>query len=166
MNKMINLRGATDRRSVLKGMTLAGAGLVIGFYVPMKKAMAQFEMQQPTTLAPNFFLHVAPDNSVTVISKHTEMGQGIYTGLATLIAEELDADWDLVRVESAPVNVPVYKHLMMGMQGTGGSSSIPNSWDQYRMVGANARQMLVAAAAKKWKVPAERNHGLQGRDLA
>ena len=154
MNKMIDLRSAPDRRSVLKGMTLAGAGLVIGFYVPMKSALAQFQMQQPTTLAPNFFLRIAPDNTVTVISKHTEMGQGVYTGLATLIAEELDADWDLVRVESAPVNVPVYKHLLLGMQGTGGSSSIPNSWDQYRMVGANARQMLIAAAAKKWKVPA------------
>ncbi len=89
-----------------------------------------------------------------MISKHTEMGQGIYTGLATLIAEELDADWSQMRTESAPVNPKIYLHLQLGMQGTGGSSSIPNSWEQYRKVGANARHMLVQAAAAKWKVPA------------
>ncbi|HKJ72963.1 MAG TPA: xanthine dehydrogenase family protein molybdopterin-binding subunit [Alphaproteobacteria bacterium] len=155
MNSMIDLRSSPDRRSVLKGMSLAGAGLIIGFYVPMKGAQAQFAMREPPSVAPNFFLRIAPDNTLTVISKHTEMGQGIYTGLATLIAEEMDADWSQVRVESAPVNVKIYVHLMLGMQGTGGSSSIPNSWDQYRMVGANARHMLIAAVAEKWKVPAD-----------
>ena len=107
------------------------------------------------TFAPNAFLRIAPDNSVTVIAKHLEMGQGAYTGLATIVAEELDADWAQVRVESAPADAKRYANLAFGtIQGTGGSSAMANSWMQLREAGAKARAMLVAAAAQEWNVPA------------
>jgi len=142
-----------ERREFLKG-TAIGTGLIIGFHIPARNAMAQFG-PAPTSWPTNAFVRIAPDSSVTVISKHTEMGQGIYTGLATLIAEELDADWSQMRVESAPANVELYAHLMLGLQGTGGSMSIPNCWDQYRFVGAAARAMLVTTASALWDVPEE-----------
>jgi CO/xanthine dehydrogenase Mo-binding subunit len=103
--------------------------------------------------APNAFLRVAPDNTVTIISKHCEAGQGIHTGLATILAEELDADWAQIRVEPAPADRALYKNLQFGDQENGGSNSIPNSWEQYRHAGATARAMLMSAAAKRWNVP-------------
>lgn len=104
---------------------------------------------------PNAFLRIGADDSVTVIAKHVEMGQGAYTGLATIVAEELDADWQLVRVESAPADAKRYANFAFGtMQGTGGSSAMANSWMQLREAGATARAVLVAAAAKEWRVPA------------
>ena len=108
-----------------------------------------------TVFTPNAFLRIGADNSVTVIAKHLEMGQGAYTGIATIVAEELDADWTQVRVESAPADAKRYANLVFGtMQGTGGSSSMSNSWMQLRQAGARARAMLLAAAAKEWKTPA------------
>lgn len=105
---------------------------------------------------PNAFVRVGADNSVTVIAKHLEMGQGTYTGLATLVAEELDADWKQVRVEGAPADASRYYNLSFGkIQGTGGSSAVANSYEQLRKAGATARAMLVAAAAKRWNVPRE-----------
>ncbi len=141
-----------DRRDFLKGTAL-GTGLIIGFHIPVKNALAQFGAPAPTSWPTNAFVRIAPDNTVNIISKHTEMGQGIYTGLATILADELDADWSQVKVESAPANVALYMHLMLGLQGTGGSMSIPNCWVQYRTVGAAARAMLVTAAADAWNVP-------------
>lgn len=142
-------RITTTRRNVLKGLT--GAGLVIGFHAPAKQSFAQLGAPSiPDSFPPNAFVRIGTDGAVTVISKHTEMGQGIYTGLATILADELDADWSRVAVESAPVDADVYAHFLLGMQGTGGSSSVPNSWEQYRTVGATARAMLVAAAASAW----------------
>jgi isoquinoline 1-oxidoreductase beta subunit len=93
---------------------------------------------------------------VTVMVKHLEMGQGTYTGLPTLVAEELDADWAQVRVEGAPADAGLYNNLLWGQaQGTGGSTAIANSYEQLRKAGATARAMLVAAAADEWKVPAD-----------
>jgi isoquinoline 1-oxidoreductase beta subunit len=106
-----------------------------------------------TTFTPNAFLRIGADNSVTVIAKHIEMGQGAYTGIATVVAEELDADWSRVRVESAPADVKRYANLAFGMQGTGGSSAMANSWNQLRDAGGKARLMLLSAAAKEWQVP-------------
>ncbi|HEY9023621.1 MAG TPA: xanthine dehydrogenase family protein molybdopterin-binding subunit [Burkholderiaceae bacterium] len=107
-------------------------------------------------LVPNQFVSVGSDNLVTIVCKHHEMGEGNTTGLATLVADELDADWSLVRTEYAPADAKRYANLAFGtMQGTGGSSAIANSYLQYRTAGATARAMLVAAAAEKWKVPAE-----------
>src|ERR1700740_410014 len=73
---------------------------------------------------PNAFVRIAPDSTVTVVSKHLEMGQGTFTGLATLLAEELDADWEQVRVEGAPADVARYKNSLLGIQATGGSTAM------------------------------------------
>ncbi|MEZ5537152.1 MAG: xanthine dehydrogenase family protein molybdopterin-binding subunit [Thiolinea sp.] len=104
---------------------------------------------------PNAFVRIAPDNTVTVIIKHLEMGQGTHTGLASLVAEELDADWSQIRTESAPADPSKYNNLSFGpMMGTGGSTSMANSFQQMRKAGAAARAMLVNAAAEQWGVPA------------
>jgi isoquinoline 1-oxidoreductase beta subunit len=100
------------------------------------------------------FIRIAANGDVTVISKHIEFGQGNHAGLAAIVAEELDADWDRLKVVQAPANLKVYANLQQGVQGTGGSSAINNSWDQLRKVGASARAMFVGAAADRWKVPA------------
>src|SRR6516165_7516718 len=142
---------ALGRRSFLKATVAAAAGLTIGFNWagPPRRALAA----TADAFAPNAFLRIAPDNSVTVIAKHLEMGQGTYTGLATVVAEELDADWDQIRVESAPADASKYANLRFGtIQGTGGSSAMANSWMQLRKAGATARAMLVTAAAEKWNV--------------
>src|SRR5688500_8796067 len=104
---------------------------------------------------PNAFVRIDKDSTVTVLSKHVEMGQGAYTGLATIVAEELDADWNQIRVEGAPADAKLYNNLAFGpFQGTGGSTAIANSYDQLKQAGATARAMLVTAAANRWKVPA------------
>ncbi|MBL8664651.1 MAG: xanthine dehydrogenase family protein molybdopterin-binding subunit, partial [Candidatus Odyssella sp.] len=141
---------APSRRTLLKTGAAAGAALVIGFHIAPRRALAQ----AAAAPAPNAFVRIGADNSVTVIAKHLEMGQGSYTGLATILAEELDADWSQVRVESAPADAALYNNLLMGpIQGTGGSSAIANSFLQLRRAGAAARAMLVAAAAQAWGVP-------------
>src|ERR1700737_2461871 len=133
------------------------AGLVIGFgwLAPpgAEAAVRGVEGAATGPLAPNAFIRVGTDNLVTVICKHHEMGQGNTTGLASLVADELDADWALGRTEYAPSDANLYKNLAFGMQGTGGSSAIANSFLQYRSAGATARAMLVAAAAEAWHVP-------------
>jgi isoquinoline 1-oxidoreductase beta subunit len=107
------------------------------------------------TFEPNAFLRIGADNSVTVFSKHLEMGQGTYTGLATILADELDADWNHVRVEGAPADAKRYNNTFWGpAQGTGGSTAMANSWDQMRKAGATGRAMLVSAAAKRWNIGA------------
>ena len=141
-----------SRRSILKG----GAGLAIGVYIARGgKVFAQTPPAgSNVNIAPNTFLTIGPDNTVTVLSKHIEFGQGPFTGMATLVAEELDADWSQMRADHAPSNPVLYKNLLFGVQGTGGSSAIANSYEQMRKVGAVARAMLVSAAAEEWKVPA------------
>lgn len=104
--------------------------------------------------APNAFVRVAPDDTVTVMIKHIEFGQGPNTGLSTLVAEELDADWSQMRAESAPANDALYANSLFGLQGTGGSTAMANSYMQMRKAGAAARAMLVDAAAEEWGVPA------------
>jgi isoquinoline 1-oxidoreductase subunit beta len=141
-----------SRRSVLTG----GGALAIAFHLPrLARAQAGAALNAPAM--PNAFLRIGADNTVTVICKHVEMGQGPYTGLTTIVAEELDADWSQMRAESAPVNAKLYNNLTMGpIQGTGGSSAITNSYVQLRKAGAAARAMLVQAAAQAWNVsPAE-----------
>ena len=144
------------RRSFLK---IAGASaataLTIGFQWSGSARRAAAATPN-TAFTPNAFLRVGSDNSVTVIAKHVELGQGAYTGIATIVAEELDADWAQVRVESAPADAKRYASLAFGtLQGTGGSSAMANSWMQLREAGAKARAMLLAAAAKEWQVPVE-----------
>ncbi len=147
------------RRDFLKNAgTASAAALTLGFdWAGTSRRAAALAAAAPgaAPFAPNAFLRIGSDNSVTVISKHLEMGQGSYTGIATIVAEELDADWALVRVESAPADAKRYANLVFGtIQGTGGSSAMANSWAQLREAGAKARAMLLAAAAKEWHVPA------------
>ena len=127
----------TTRRSVLK----ASGALTIAFSLPAsRQALADAPASAADTLEPNAFVRIAPDSSVTVISKHVEMGQGAYTGLATIVAEELDADWSQVRVEGAPADASRYNNTMWGpFQGTGGSTAIANSFEQLTRAGATAR---------------------------
>jgi isoquinoline 1-oxidoreductase beta subunit len=141
-----------SRRSVLK----AAAGLTIGVYIAgSSKVLAQAPPPAGNVnIAPNTFLTIGADDTVTVLCKHIEFGQGPFTGMATLVAEELDADWSQMRADHAPSNPVLYKNLLFGVQGTGGSSAIANSYEQMRKVGAAARAMLVGAAADEWKVPA------------
>ncbi|WP_298723489.1 xanthine dehydrogenase family protein molybdopterin-binding subunit [uncultured Ferrovibrio sp.] len=147
-----------DRRRFLQGSAAAIAGLVIGFHwAPRGKAAAAAVTDgsiKPLGETMNAFIRISPDNTVTVLSKHLEMGQGTYTGLATIVAEELDADWSQIRTEGAPANAALYANSAFGtIQGTGGSTAIANSFEQLRRAGATARAMLVAAAAAEWKVP-------------
>src|SRR5690606_11349700 len=104
---------------------------------------------------PNAFIRINRDNTINVVIKHLEMGQGTYTGLATLVAEELDADWNQIIAEGAPADASRYNNLLMGpTQGTGGSTAIANCFGQMRTAGAAAKAMLVAVASSKWGVPA------------
>ncbi|MBL8490094.1 MAG: xanthine dehydrogenase family protein molybdopterin-binding subunit, partial [Rhodocyclaceae bacterium] len=147
-----------SRRRFLQG----GAGLTLGLCLPAVAAApaagpgkAGAGLAVPGAFTPNAFVRIGTDDTVTVISKHLEMGQGTYTGLATLLAEELDADWKAVSVEGAPADAARYNNLFWGpAQGTGGSTAMANSWEQMRKAGAAARAMLVAAAARRWDVPA------------
>src|SRR4030095_6819525 len=148
-----------SRRDFLRSS--GAAGLVLGVVCsPARRALAAAPLDGTAApasapLAPNAFIRVAPDNVVTIICKHLEMGQGTTTGLATLAADELDADWSLVRTEYAPSDPKVYNNVFYsGMQITGGSTTIANSFMQMRSAGATARAMLIAVAANSWKVPA------------
>jgi isoquinoline 1-oxidoreductase beta subunit len=145
-----------SRRAALRGM----AGLVIGVALPLP-AFAQSGAARAfqagsgsAAFVPNAFVRVGVDDTVTVLIKHIEFGQGPFTGLSTLVAEEMDADWSKVRAEHAPANAELYKNLAFGAQGTGGSTAIANSYEQMRKAGAAARAMLVQAAAQAWRVPA------------
>src|SRR5271157_1576327 len=125
----------STRRSFLKGAgTATAVALTIGFEWggPARRAFAGPSAPLPGAIfTPNAFLRIGADGSVTVIAKHLEMGQGAYTGIATVVAEELDADWTRVRVESAPADAKRYANLVFGtLQGTGGSSAMANSWKQ------------------------------------
>jgi isoquinoline 1-oxidoreductase beta subunit len=145
-----------SRRRFLQG----GAGLTLGFCIPYLAASPDDRgaagRPADTSFEPNAFLRIGSDNSVTIISKHLEMGQGTYTGLATILAEELDANWQNVSVEGAPADAQRYNNLLWGpMQGTGGSTAIANSWEQLRKAGATGRAMLVSAAARRWKAEAD-----------
>jgi isoquinoline 1-oxidoreductase subunit beta len=144
-----------SRRDFLK----ASGALLLGVHLP--EALAQSGPGKTVGAAaakpfePNAFVRIGTDNTVTVVVKHLEMGQGTYTGLPTLVAEELDADWSQIRAVGAPADAKQYNNLFWGpAQGTGGSTAIPNSYEQMRKAGAAARAMLVAAAAEKWKAPA------------
>lgn len=143
---------ATSRRKFLQSSAALAGALVIGFWVPVGRGRFALAQQPPKApIPPNAFLRIGKDGSVTVLVKHLEFGQGVTTSLPMLVAEELDCDWSKVRGELAPAG-PEYAHTAYGMQMTGGSSSVWNSYDQLRTVGAQGRAMLMQAAANQWKV--------------
>ena len=139
---------ALTRRGFLKLSAGATGGLMLGAALRPVSAAAQGAADGLATP----FVHIRPDNTVVVIVKHLDKGQGTATGLATLVADELDADSAQVTTEFAPANTDLYANTLMGVQGTGGSTAMANSWQQYREAGATARAMLIAAAAQTWGV--------------
>lgn len=165
-----------SRRSFLQGTAAAAASLVIGIHLPGKAraGAAASAAGESAAFAPNAFVRVAPDNTVTVMIKHIEFGQGPATGLSTLVAEELDADWGQMRAELAPADTEKYVNSLFGIQGTGGSTAMANSYEQMRKAGAAARAMLVQAAANRWRVNADEitvskgtvSHGASGKSAS
>jgi isoquinoline 1-oxidoreductase beta subunit len=147
MSEILNL----SRRDFLKSGAVAGGGLVLGLYLPPFGNRVAAAQQSTAPFAPNAFIRIGTDDSVTVLVNHSEMGQGVYTALPMLVAEELEADWSKIRVEAAPVD-SVYNHTAFGIQMTGGSSSTWSEWERLRKAGATARTMLIAAAAQTWNV--------------
>ncbi len=141
---------AFSRRQFLQTSGAVTGGLVLGFYLP-DRWVRRASVMAAEPFAPNAFVRIATDETITILVNKSEMGQGVYTSLPMLIAEELDADWSRIRVESAPAE-PAYNHTMFGMYVTGGSSSVISSWQQFRNAGAGARALLVEAAAQQWNV--------------
>jgi len=129
----------------------ACAALVIPFFLPEGARLALAQPAARKQASPNAFLRIGKDGLCTVVVKHLEIGQGTTTALPMLVAEELECDWASVRYELAPVGAE-YVNLEWGIQGTGGSTGVSNSWTQLRTVGAQARTMLMQAAADQWKV--------------
>ena len=147
-----------ERREFLKVSVGASGGLLIGFQFPGISTLAAAKSAtspkaSADAFVPNAFVRIGSDERVTVIVNHSEMGQGVYTSLPMLLAEELDADWTKVGFEPAPVD-PKYNHPAFGLQMTGGSSSVWSGLEQFRQAGAAARSMLVAAAAQQWNIDA------------
>jgi len=144
MSDIINV----NRRDFLKTGAFLGGGLILGFSLPLAEKRSE---GSEAPFVPNAFIHIGTDNGITIFVNHSEMGQGIYTSLSMLVAEELECDWRKVRVEPAPVD-PAYNHTVFGIQATGGSTSTWSEWDRLSKAGATARVMLVNAAAETWKV--------------
>ena len=142
------------RREFLKAGAALGGGLLISLYVPEFVPAARAADSAAKPVALNAFVRIGSDESVTVISNHSEMGQGIYTSLPMLLNEELEADWARVRVESSPVDA-VYNHTVFGLMMTGGSTTTNSEYDRFRKMGAMARIMLIAAAAQSWNVDSQ-----------
>jgi isoquinoline 1-oxidoreductase beta subunit len=130
-----------SRREFVTAGVAAGAGLVIGFYLPHKSG------SQPDSFSPNAYLRITPDHKVTIVVARSEMGQGVRTALPMILAEELEADWKQIAIEQAGAST------LFGDQTTGGSASIRTTWDPMRKAGAAAREMLISAAAMTWNVP-------------
>ncbi len=137
----------TSRRGFLKASAIAGGGLLLQVSLPGLSRAFAADAGKPDPASLNAFVTIAPDNTVTIVAKNPEIGQGVKTMLPMLIAEELDVDWTQVRIEQAMLDTAKY-----GQQFAGGSMATPLHWDPLRRVGAAARQMMVAAAADTWNV--------------
>ncbi|MEM9384007.1 MAG: xanthine dehydrogenase family protein molybdopterin-binding subunit [Pseudomonadota bacterium] len=151
---MSSIAPPTDpsRRQFITGAST----LVVGASLPLAPRLqaATGTSAEASTFVPNAFVRINEDSTVTVVVKHIEFGQGPWTGLATMVAEELDADWSQIRAEHAPANAALYANAAFGVQGTGGSTAIASSYLPMRQAGAAARAMLVSAAARAWGVSA------------
>jgi isoquinoline 1-oxidoreductase beta subunit len=143
-----------SRRDFLKAAGVAGGAVLLGFALPLRGRAAELAGTAGGPAQVNAYVKVGADGLVTMIVPKSEMGQGVYTGYAQVLADELDVPWERVRVESAPV-ATVYNAPGMPMQFTGGSSSIPGGFEVLRNAGAAARAMLVGAAAAELGVPAD-----------
>jgi len=140
------------RRSFIKSSTLAATGLIIGFtYDPQKSLAAKTRIKNDLGL----WIRISSDDTITLIVPSSEMGQGVNTSLPMIIAEELDANWESIRTETAPANSDYKNPEGFGPQITGGSNSVKGFWDLLQETGAAAREMLISAAAQRWNVPIE-----------
>ena len=145
---MMTTSTKVDRREFLKAGASGCSALILGFYLPMR---GQTQNPAPAAGAPfkaNAWISITPDDQITLLTEIPEMGQGTRTADAVMLADELEADWATIRVEQAPTIPDVYKHL-----GTGGSGGTAGTWMPMRQAGAQARAMLLAAAATQWNVP-------------
>jgi len=140
----------TNRRDFIKTTSIATSGLMMGVVLPstVSKSIAA-----GTLHTPNAWVHIADDNSITLLSARSEMGQGVYTSMPMLIAEELNVDVNKVVISAAPPGA-VYVNALLGAMITGGSTSVRDGWEKLRIAGAQVREMLVAGAAAEWGVPA------------
>ena len=138
----------TTRRDFIKTTSALTGGLMMGFTLPGSKTDAQ---AAGTVYTPNAWVHIADDNTITILSARSEMGQGVYTSLPMLIAEELNVNLSQIKVAAAPP-AAVYVNALLGAQLTGGSTSIRDGWEKLRTSGAQVREMLISAAAAEWKV--------------
>src|SRR5271167_4071353 len=130
-----------SRREFVAAGVAAGAGLVVGFYLPHSGRKSK------EVFSPNAYLRITADNKVTIVVARSEMGQGVRTALPMILAEELEADWKQIEIEQAGAST------LFGDQMTGGSASVRTTWDPMRKAGAAAREMLISAAALTWAVP-------------
>src|ERR1700676_4914453 len=168
------ISGSVSRRALLTG-GLAG-GFVLAFHLPVRAVNEPVQPPDDTTgkFAPNAFIRIDTAGKTTLVMPQVEMGQGIYTAVAMILAEELDADFSSVVLEHAPPNEKLYANPAFGIQATGGSTSVRVFWKPLREAGASARAMLIQAAARQWRVdPAsctasngEVIHAASGRKLS
>ncbi|HXF45689.1 MAG TPA: xanthine dehydrogenase family protein molybdopterin-binding subunit [Burkholderiaceae bacterium] len=140
-----------SRRDFLKATGAAGGGLMLAIALPAGGRLAHAQEAKKFVYPPAAFIRIGADDSVTILVNKLEFGQGVMTALPMLIAEELDCDWNKVRAEHATA-AQVYAHPGFGIQMTGGSMSVSSSWNQFRIIGATARDMLLTAAAQQWHV--------------
>jgi isoquinoline 1-oxidoreductase subunit beta len=140
-----------NRRNFLKSTSALGSGLVLGVMLP--GTGGEQAAAAGTLYTPNAWVHIADDNTITLLSARSEMGQGVYTSMPMLIAEELNIDLKKIKVVIAPPGA-AYTNALLGAQITGGSTSVRDGWEKLRIAGAQVREMLVAAAAARWNVPA------------
>ena len=152
-----------SRRSFLKAAAAAGGGLLLSFSMlePLSRGAAP-DNTPGGSFVPNAFIRIDRDGRVTLIMHKVEMGQGTYTSMPMLLAEELEVDLTQVRLEHAPPSDPLYAEPLFGVQETGGSTSVRGNWEPLRRAGASARILLVAAAAQMWKVDADSCHAAHG----
>lgn len=149
-----------SRRNFLKSSATVAGSLIIGFHLSHH---SRFVEATETTETPiNAWLRIGTDDTVTILMAHSEMGQGVYTSLPMLVAEELEADWNQIQIENSPIG-GVYQNPALGTQITGGSTSVRNSWETLRIAGATAREMLITAAAKQWQVQPEACQATNGK---
>ena len=152
---------AVSRRGFMQGSAAVTGGLMLGVSVPMSGPAQAAGMLH----TPNAFVHIADDNTITLISARSEMGQGVYTSMPMLIAEELNVDVSKIQVAIAPPGA-AYINSLLGGQITGGSTSVREGWEKLRIAGAQVRTMLIAAAAQQWGVDPTTLRAVDGRVLA
>src|SRR4051812_38906110 len=149
-----------SRRGFLATAAAAGGGLILSLSLPFDRSDAA-----PDSFAPNAFIRIGSDGQVVLTMPYVEMGQGTYTSIPMLIAEELEVDLKQVRLEHAPPDEKLYANPLLGVQATGNSNAIRGAWQPLRQAGATARAMLVSAAAKRWSVDAESCRAMRGEVL-